>query len=206
MRTLCCVIAVLCFSTLLPPAYAATTAQPDANLRLVIAVTRAIDKPPTTTLSLLDPQSGAVSEVYRDPKEGRRVLSKIGSSDVIGSAGALPAQDVYAVIGPTVAQSAGGLDAVSFLRIPDIGGAAAWKQVLEIPLCYSEASAYGMWNRAPLLAISTSGNRAAVTALRVGERALYPERVALDHHGAWAPPRGLLSVTKRGPPHVERDQ
>jgi len=171
MRITGCFTAVLCLAALALGTVNALAAEPDSDLRLVIAVTQPTEMPPATTISLLDPRSGAVSELYRDPKAGRHLLVKIAGSDVLGSARAAPPADIYAFVGPTVADP-GALDALSVLRVPRPGAQAAWKQVLEVPLSFSEASPYGLWNRAPLLAVSPRQDRAAITALRIGERAL----------------------------------
>jgi hypothetical protein len=64
------------------------------------------------------------------------------------------------------------MDALSILRIRSADGEASWKKVLDLPLSFSEASPYGLWNRAPLLAVSPNRARAAITALRVGQKAL----------------------------------
>jgi hypothetical protein len=148
-----------------------SAAEPDRDLRLAIAVTQPTEMPPATTISLLDPRSGALSDLYLDPQAGRHVLVRIAGSDLLGSARAVPPADVYAFIGPSVADPHA-LDALSVLRVPRPGVQAAWKPVLEVPLSFSEASPYGLWNRAPLLAVSPRRDRAAVTALRIGERAL----------------------------------
>jgi hypothetical protein len=171
MKITGCFTAVLCLAALVLGTVNARAAEPDSDLRLVIAVTRPTEMPPANTISLLDPRSGAVSELYRDPKAGRHLLVKIADSDVLGSARAAPPGDVYAFIGPTVADPSA-LDTLSVLRVPRPGVQAAWKQVLEVPLSFSVASPYGMWNRAPLLAVSPRRDRAAITALRIGERAL----------------------------------
>lgn len=149
----------------------ALAAEPESALRLVIAVTQPTERPPATTISLLHPRSGTLSELYRDPKDGRRLLVKIAGSDALGSARTASLSDVYAFLGSPVAE-AGALDTLSVLRLPRPGAQAAWKQVLEVPLSFSEASPYGLWNRAPLLAVSPRSGRAAITALRIGERAL----------------------------------
>jgi HAMP domain-containing protein len=162
---------LVCLAALASSALRARAAEPDRDLRLAVAVTQPTERPPATTISLLDPRSGAVSELYRDPEAGRHLLVKIAGSDVLGSARAAPPADLYAFIGPTVADP-NALDALSVLRVPRPGVRAAWKQVLEVPLSFSEASPYGLWNRAPLLAVSPRQDRAAITALRIGERAL----------------------------------
>ncbi len=142
-------------------------AEPDTNLKLVIAITH-MGKPPSSTLSILDPRSGVVSEVYRDTKEGERILAKIGGSDLLDVARAMPPNEVYAFIGPPTAESNKATDTLSCLSLPG----ASWKAVNQIPLSFSEASPYGMWNRAPLLAVSPNRQHFAITALRIGEKAL----------------------------------
>jgi len=163
--TICCVVPSLL-------ACRASAAEPGPDQRIVIAVTRAAERPPTTAVSLLDPRSGAVSELYRDPKEGRRILGKIGGSDVLGAVRMIPPGDIFAVVGPAVAESSTSLDDISLLLTFEAGRKAEWEQLAQIPLCFSEASPYGMWNRAPLLAISPDRSRVAITALRAGEIAL----------------------------------
>ncbi|MFB3882021.1 MAG: hypothetical protein ACE149_12210 [Armatimonadota bacterium] len=140
--------------------------QPDSGLRLAIAVTRTGVSPSGTAISLLDPQPGVLSLVYRDAATGPRLLLKIGGSDLLGAARALPPSDIYALLGPPTAEP-GQLDSLSAWRV---AGQASWKQVADLPLCFSEASPYGLWSRAPLLAVSPDRSRAAVTALRAGEK------------------------------------
>jgi len=171
MRAANSVNILLCLAALLLSGVSAPAAAPPADSRLAIAVTQPTERPPVTALYLLDPQSGAATESYRDPKAGLRLLVKMAGSDLLGAAEALLPSDIYALLGPAAADP-GALDSLSLLRVPGPGGQVSWKRVADLPLCFSEASPYGMWNRAPLLAVSPDRSRIAITAVRIGEKVL----------------------------------
>jgi hypothetical protein len=150
---------------------AAGQENPPAGLQVVYALTATTQKQMLSAIYAYEPASGLRSLLYRDTPEGSRLLLKMGGSDLQGVARAIPPGDVYAVMGPTTAPGgATPSDAVSRIRL---GGEATKpatpERVFPLPLCFSLASAYGLWNRAPVFAVSPDATRFAVYALRVGE-------------------------------------
>ncbi|MFB3882608.1 MAG: hypothetical protein ACE149_15175 [Armatimonadota bacterium] len=163
---LCCIAAAI------GPAACALGAEIASDLRIGIAVTRPDEKPPTTTISLLDPRSGAVSDVYRDPKEGARVLGRMGGADVLGAVRVIASGEVCAVVGSAVAESGTSEDDVSMLLALEGGRGGKWQRIARLPLCFGQPAPYRAWNRAPVLAVSPDRSRIAVDASRIGEEAL----------------------------------
>ncbi len=163
---------------LLPQCLQAGASLPD--LKLVLALTDTAQHPPVTSLSLHDIKSGAGQSIYQDGAGDRRVLVRIASSDVRGTVRVTGGSIVYAMRGPVEVDSqAACSDALSRLRLTAGGDAAEaeWEAIFPVPLCFSDASPYGLWNRAPLFAVSPDGSRVAVPALRIGDERL--ERPAI---------------------------
>jgi hypothetical protein len=155
--------------------------QADASLpglKLVLALTDTAQHPPVTTLSLRDIKSGTGRSIYQDGAGDRRVLVRIASSDVLGAVRITGSSTVYAMRGPAEVESqAACSDALSRLRLTAGEDAAEWEPIFPVPLCFSDASPYGLWNRAPLFAVSPDGSRIALPALRIGDERL--ERPAI---------------------------
>jgi len=148
-----------------------------AGLWVVYAVTATGQTPPVTSIYAHEIGSGARHLAYRDSDQPNRVLVKIASSDVLGAARAVPPKDIYLMMGPAAADAAAAKDALCRLRLIAAAEAYAPEPLFPVPLCFSEASPYGMWNRAPIFAVSGDGNRVALAALRVGQTRL--ERPAI---------------------------
>ncbi len=141
--------------------------EPSPDLKLVFAITKPTEKPPVTTIFTYDLKTDTRTEIYRDTGKADHILLKIASSDLLGASRCLLPGEVYAIIGPPSAQpGAGPSDYLSRLHIGS--PAEGWQHLLPIPLSFSEASPYGVWNRAPIFAISPMTDRIAFTALRVG--------------------------------------
>lgn len=144
-----------------------------AALHLVYAVTKAGEGLPSTTLYVHQVSSGQRSAFYRDRDEESRVLVKIAGSDVLGAARAIPPRDVYVMVGPAaVERSATCSDTLTRLRIAASDQEASSDPLFLVPLCFSEASPYGLWNRAPVFAVSRTAERTALSALRIGDTKL----------------------------------
>ena len=146
------------------------TGSPAPGTGLVYAITKSSETPPSTAIYLHDISSGARKEVYRDAEEKKRVLTRIAGVDIIHSGRAVPPGEVYLIMGaPTVTEPAACSDALNRLRITDGEQRADPEPLFPLPLCFSYASAYGLWNRAPIFAVSPGAERVALPALRAGE-------------------------------------
>ncbi len=161
---------VLCLAGVLAlaiPAVGSESSAPPGGLCLVYATTQSAVSPPVIELHLLEAKSRARQPLYRDPEEGNRILVKIASSDIVGAGRAVPPSSVYVMMGPALA----GLcpDAMCRLRISQSAKLYDPEPLFPVPLCFSDASPYGMWNRAPTFAVSRDGGRFAISALRAGE-------------------------------------
>jgi hypothetical protein len=155
---------------LLRPAPAAA-ALPD--LGLVLAVTEPTEHPPGTTLFVYHIKRAMRQDIYRDDGDERRVLVKIASSDVTGAARVVGGSAIYAMRGPAQVESpAACSDTLSRLELRPGDDAAEWQPLLPIPLCFSNASPYGLWNRAPIFSVSADGSRIAMPVVRIGEAQL----------------------------------
>jgi Tol biopolymer transport system component len=146
-------------------------AAPAAGMGLVYAITEVTAEPRTTTIYLHAADSGERRTLYRDASDENRILARIASSDVLGAARAVPPMDVYLIMGEaSMGDLSMGADALCRLRIPEAGEEqAAPEPILVIPLCFSDASPYGLWNRAPVFAVSPKAERVALCALRAGD-------------------------------------
>ena len=177
LRTRCLLILL---AALLPAllASAAEEPAPPPGQDIVYAVTT-MGKVPVTAIYALEIGTGMRRLLYRDTEDASRVILKQGSSDILGAGRATPVKDVYVIVGPPVApDNPAHLDAISRLRFPDeTGKQAAPEPVLPLPLSFSESSAYHLWNRAPVFAVSSDGGKFAVFVLRIGETRL--ERPAI---------------------------
>ena len=170
MRTL---FLLLCAAFFLPnTARPGHSAAPPSRQLLVYAVTTTTQTPSVTSIYTHETGSPTTRLVYRDSDKQQRILVKIGSSDVLGVARAVPPNDIYLVMGPPTADPARPQDALCRLRLAAAAQAYAPEPLFPLPLCFSDASPYAMWNRAPLLAVSNDAKRFALTALRVGETRL----------------------------------
>jgi Tol biopolymer transport system component len=109
--------------------------------------------------------------LYRDASEKDQILTKIAGSDLVGSAHTAPPRDIYVMMGEaTAADVATCADALCRLRIADKAEEQDEPEpILVIPLCFSDASPYGLWNRAPIFAVTPDGERIALQALRAGD-------------------------------------
>jgi|GEM_PF-1495515 len=172
------VLTLACIAFLVAPCAAADDA-PAPDLRLVVAITNPTESIPNTTISVLDPRSGALRQVYRDESPERQALIKIAGSDLLGAARTTPDGYIYAILGPgRIELGQACPDTLARLQV-DGEGASTWETVLPIPLCFSDASPYGLWNRAPIFAVSPDGQHFAIPALRVGEEKLDPPAIRL---------------------------
>jgi hypothetical protein len=101
------------------------------------------------------------------------VLVKIAGSDVLGAARVIKGSEIYAMRGPAEVDSPAACpDTLSRLRLGSGRAGSQWESVFSVPLCFSEASPYGLWNRAPIFSVSPDGGRIAMPVLRVGVDAL----------------------------------
>jgi hypothetical protein len=150
------------------------------DLKLILAVTETTQHPPVTSFFLHDSRSGMRREVYRDGDGDRRVLVKIAASDVLHAARAVGGSTIYAMRGPAQVESAATCpDTLSRLKLHPSEDQAEWETVVLVPLCFSDASPYGLWNRAPIFAVSSDGSRIALPALRIGEESLDPPAIRI---------------------------
>lgn len=141
--------------------------EPNPDFKLVFSVTKSTEKPPTTAIFTYDLKSSNRTEVYRDTGKADHILLKIAGSDLLGAGRCLLPGDIYLIMGPPSVQP--GASSSDYLSRLSIGSPAeGWQRLLPIPLSFSEASPYGLWNRAPIFAISPSADRIAFTARRVG--------------------------------------
>jgi len=163
---------------LLVPACAGTAASETpvlpADLAVVYAITEVHTTGPNTAIYARNAASGAVTLIYRDPAEGDRILLRTGTADLVGAGRALPPEDICVIIGrPVVETPAACADAMSRLRLPASPGQQAQPEALfVVPLCFSVASPYGRWNRAPIFAVAPGERRFAYPAVRIGEAEL----------------------------------
>jgi hypothetical protein len=166
-------LALLLGLALILPACAAEETAPPAGQDIVYAVTT-MGKPPVTAIYVLEPKSGLRRLLYRDTDETNRVIMKMGGSDIVGAGRTVAPKDVFVVTGPAVApESPARMDAISRLRVPDEAGKQAVpEQVLPLPLSFGETSAYHLWNRAPIFAVSADAAVFAVSVTRVGGKRL----------------------------------
>jgi len=163
----CLVLIALLGGFASPLAAAGSAPEPPSDLKLVFALTKPTERPPSTAIFAYDVKAAARTEVYRDADKGDRVLLKIAGSDLLGAGRCFPPGDLYVIIGPPSVQL--GASPSDYLSRLTLGAAAqGWQRLLLIPLSFSDASPYGLWNRAPIFAISPGANRIAFTALRVG--------------------------------------
>ena len=126
-----------------------------------------------TALYAQEVASGSRRELYRDGDEANRILIRIAASGILGAGRASPPGDVYFLMGPTrVSDLSACTDALCRLRIGTEGEQMAPERLFPVPLCFSDESPYGLWNRAPNFAVSADGQRFAVPAMRVGETRL----------------------------------
>jgi hypothetical protein len=146
---------------------------PEPGLHLVYAVTQMAGSPPLTTIYLQEASSGAARAVYSDSPDGDRILTRIAGSDLVGAAQA-NSRGIYCAMGPVSAPDAAACaDALCRLDISaGMYRPATLEPLFSVPLCFSEESPYGLWNRAPLVAASPDGRRFAMLAVRVGEERL----------------------------------
>lgn len=216
MRYLTVVLSALLLGV--PRAASAGSPAPAAGSALVYAITEASGTPPTTSIHLQEVTSRASRVLYRDASDEDHILIKIAASDVLRSARTVPPRDVYLMIGEaSVAEAdlAVAGDALCQLHIADGEEEQAPPEpILVIPLCFSDASPYGLWNRAPILAVSSDAERVALSVLRAGEirferpaiRVLGSDgseewRIVLDQEGlyvadlAWSPDGKSLAYT-----------
>ncbi len=157
--------ALLCAAAMSPGA------EPAADLRLVLAVTQPTVRPPSTSLFLYDIATGSRRQIYEDAAEERRLLVKMGGSDIVGAGRTARDRDIYVMMGPATAGSAETCsDTLS--RLTPAEGAGKWEPIFPVLLCFSDASPYGLWNRAPIFAVDPRQGRVALPALRVGETKL----------------------------------
>lgn len=152
-------------------AAAAEGGGPPAGLGLVYAMTETASAPPRTSIFLRGDGSGAPRLVYRDGSERNRILVKIAGSDIVGAGRTTPPGDVYVMMGEAAASHAAtAADALCRMRVAaGVEVQEAPEPLLVIPLCFSDASPYGLWNRAPIFVVSPDGRRVAFEALRAGE-------------------------------------
>ncbi len=142
------------------------------DLKLVLALTQPTERPPVTAVFVLDIKSGVRREIYRDEGDSR-LLVKIAGSDVLGAARVIKGSEIYAMRGPAEVDSpAACSDTLSRLRLGSGRAESRWEPVFSVPLCFSVASPYGLWNRAPIFSVSPDGSRTAMPVLRIGEAAL----------------------------------
>jgi hypothetical protein len=171
MTRLLLLLAVLALALCVLPA-AAKEAELPPDFQLAIAITDPTASPPATALYALDPLTGERRGIYRDAADAAEsILVRIAGSDVLHAARSAPPRDLYAMRGPAWVESpAACRDTLSRLRLGE--STPSWEPLLLVPLCFSDASPYGLWNRAPIFAVSPDGRRVAFPALRVGEEQL----------------------------------
>jgi len=146
-------------------------AEPAHDLRLAVAVTTPTANPPSTSLFLYDIATQSRTDLYEDLSLDQRVIVKMGGSDIVGAGRAVRERDIYVMMGPATVDPAGACsDTLSRLRLA--GGDSKWEPIFPVPLCFSDASPYGLWNRAPIFAVDQSQGRVALPALRGGETRL----------------------------------
>jgi len=164
-------ISLICLTAFLWAGAAGMGAEPARDLRLALAVTKPTVNPPSTVLFLYDIATQSRTDFYVDSSVDQRVIVKIAGSDIVGAARAVRERDIYVMMGPATVDPAGACsDTLSRLRLA--GGDSKWEPIFPVPLCFSDASPYGLWNRAPIFAIDQSQGRVALPALRVGETRL----------------------------------
>jgi len=156
---------------IVPGMPSAEGAAPAAGMGLVYAITEAAAGPRTTTVYLHAADSGERRTLYRDASDENRILLRIAASDVVGAARTVPPGDVYLIMGEaSMGDLSMGADALCRLRVAAAGEEQAPPEpILVIPLCFSDASPYGLWNRAPIFAVSPGAKRVALYALRAGD-------------------------------------
>ena len=146
-------------------------AEPAHDLRLALAITTPAADPPATSLFLYDIATQSRTDLYVDSSVDQRVIVKMGGADIVGAGRAVGERDIYVMMGPATVDPAGACsDTLSRLRLA--GGDSKWEPIFPVPLCFSDASPYGLWNRAPIFAVDRSQGRVALPALRVGETKL----------------------------------
>lgn len=169
MRRLTLIFSAVLFVAMRPAS--AETGVTPADLGLVYAISETTEGVPRTSIYLHGVGPGPARMLYRDADEKDQILTKIAGSDLVGSGRTVPPRDVYVMMGEATAADLSTCgDALCRLRI----AAKAEEQdepepVLVIPLCFSDASPYGLWNRAPIFAVSPDGERIALEALRAGD-------------------------------------
>lgn len=147
---------------------------PPPGLAFVYAVTTSGGQAPVTSIYVQEVSTGQRRLLYRDTQEANRALLKIGGSDLVGAGRAVPGRGVYVLMGPATAPDPSAhLDVMSRLPIAgDLAREAVPERVFPLPLSFSLASPYGLWNRAPAFAVSPDGSRFALSVLRVGASVL----------------------------------
>jgi len=164
-------VPLICLTALLWAGAAGMGAEPARDLRLALAVTKPTVNPPSTVLFLYDIATQSRTDFYVDSSMDRRVIVKIAGSDILGAGRAVGQRDIYVMMGPATVDPAGACsDTLSRLRLS--GGDSKWEPLFPVPLCFSDASPYGLWNRAPIFAVDRSQGRVALPAMRVGETKL----------------------------------
>jgi len=167
MSRLLLLLAALALVFCVRPASAKEVQLP-ADVQLALAITDPTVSPPSTKIFTLNLLTGVTQTIYGDSSDQTsRLLVRIAGSDLLQAARTVPPRDIYTMRGPArVEPGAPCEDTLSRLRV---GEGARWEPRLLVPLCFSDASPYGLWNRAPLFAVSPDGKRVAFPALRAGE-------------------------------------
>jgi hypothetical protein len=168
-----CLLALLFGLALVLPAGAAEEIAPPAGLDIAYAVTT-MGTVPVTAVYALEPKSGLRRLLFRDTDETNRIILKSGGSDIAGAGRTAAPKDVYVLTGPAVApELPAQMDAISRLRFPDEAGKqAAPERVIPLSLSFGDTSAYHLWNRAPVFALSADAGVFAVCVTRIGETRL----------------------------------
>ena len=147
---------------------------------------------PVTALYAQEVTSGSRRELYRDQDEANRILIRIAASGILGAGRATPPGEVYFLMGPTrVSDMSACTDALCRLQIRAEGEPMAPERLFPVPFCFSDASPYGLWNRAPNFAVSADGVHFAVPAMRVGETRLERTSIrvlSIDGEEVWRIP------------------
>lgn len=166
-----CLVLLVCLTAFLCSAGVATAAELPQDLRLALAVTKSTENPPSTSLFLYDVSTKSRMDFHADSGVDRRVIVRIAGSDIIGAGRAVSGQDIYVMMGPATVDPEGTC-ADTFSRLRLAGDEMKWEPLFFVPLCFSDASPYGLWNRAPIFAVDPNQGRVALPAMRVGETRL----------------------------------
>jgi len=175
MTRMRCLVFLFCLAASLWSTGVVTGAELPHDLRLALAVTTPTGNPPATSIFLYDIATESRRRLYADspahPDGGPRVILKMAGSDIVGAGRTVSGRDVYVMMGPATADPAGDC-ADTFSRLQLAGDAMKWEPLFLVPLCFSDASPYGLWNRAPIFAVDPIQGRVALSAMRVGEMRL----------------------------------